>query len=63
MDFIYDIDFVFSLIRFEPGFLDEVSDIVDSSIARRIYLDDIEHTPIIERDTIRTCMTRIPITQ
>jgi hypothetical protein len=61
MDFVYDIDFVFSLIGFEACSFDELTDIVDSSITRCIDLDDIEHSFIIERETVCTGVARISI--
>jgi hypothetical protein len=63
MHLIYNIDLVLALVRFEPSLLDEVTDVVDSSIGCCIYLDDIEHGRVIKSDTIRTCMTWIAITQ
>lgn len=59
MDFIYNVDFVFSLIGFESRSLDEFADIIDSGIRCCIDLYDIEHGFIIESETVRTRMTRI----
>ena len=61
MHLIDDIDLIFSLIGFESGFFDKVSDIFDAIIARTIDLDTVEHGSRVESDTVRACMTRIPI--
>ena len=61
MYFIDDIDLVFSLIRFEPCFLDEITDILDTIVARAIDLDTVEHGTILERSTMLTLMTWISI--
>ena len=63
MYLIYDIDLVFSLIGFESGFFDQIPYILDTIVRRSIDLDTIEHIPIIERDTMSTDMTWIPILQ
>lgn len=59
MDFVDDVDFVFCLIGLESGTLDEVTDILDSVIARAIDLHDIEECIIIECSTIRTFVAGI----
>ena len=61
MYFIDNIDFELALIRFEPCLLDQFADIIYSSIARRVDLDTVEHRSIIERLTVFTCMTWIPV--
>ena len=63
MDFVYDIDFVFSLIGFEACSLDELTDIVDSSVRCCIDLDDIEHGLTIESKTVCTRMTWISVSE
>ena len=61
MDLIDDIDLIFPLVRLESRALDELTDILDSVIARAIYFYDIEHRLIVEGSTVRTYMTWIPI--
>lgn len=61
MHLVDDIDFVFSLVRFESSLLDEITDIVDSGIGCCIYLDDIEHGRVIKSNTIGTGMARVPV--
>jgi hypothetical protein len=61
MDFIDDVDFIFCLIGLESRSLDQITDILDSVIARTIDLDDIEEGISIESFTVRTFMTWISI--
>lgn len=61
MNLVDDIDFILSLIGFESGFFDEITDILDAVIARSVDLDTVEHRPRVESPTILTCMTGIPI--
>ena len=61
MDLVDDIDFILSLIGFESGFFDEITDILDAVIARSVDLDTVEHRPRVESPAILTRMTRIPI--
>ena len=61
MDFIDDIDLVLSLIGFESRLLDEITDILDTIVARSIDLDTVEHYSILECMTIPTFMAGIPI--
>lgn len=63
MDLVDDVDFIFSLIGFESGLFDEITDILDAVIARSVDLDTVEHRPRVESPTILTCMTGIPILQ
>ena len=63
MHLIDDIDLVCTYIWLESGFLDQISDILYSIVRCSIDLDTIEHIPIIERDTVSTGMTRIPVLQ
>lgn len=61
MHFIDDIDLVLSLIGLESCLIDEVADIVDAIVRCSVDLDDIEHRPIIERDTIGALMAWISV--
>jgi hypothetical protein len=61
MDFIDDVDLIFCLIGLESRSLDQISDILDSVIARTIDLDDIEEGIIVECSTVRTFVTWITI--
>ena len=61
MNFIDDIDFVLSLIGFEPRLLDEITHIFYAIVARSIDLDTVEHDSILECMTIPTFMAGIPI--
>lgn len=61
MYFIDDIDLVFALIGLESCLVDEVADIVDAIVRCSVDLDDIEHRPIVEGDTIGTLVAWISI--
>ncbi len=61
MNFIDDIDFIFSLIRFKSGLFYQITDIFHTCIARCIYFDDVEHGAVIERLAMDTDVTGIAI--
>jgi hypothetical protein len=61
MDFVDNIDFIFSLIWLKSCLLDQFSYIFYSVIACTIDLDDIEHGIRVKRLTILTCMTRVTL--
>lgn len=61
MHLIDDIDLIFSLCWSEFGVFDDLSYIFDTSIARCIYLYDIDHSLIGKSETVLTFFTRIPI--
>lgn len=61
MNFVYDIDFEFSLIGLKSCSFDKLADIIDSCIACCIDLDNVEHGLICKCDTVRTFMTGISI--
>ncbi len=63
MDFIDNIDLVFSLVWFESRLLDEVSHILDSIVRCSIDLDTIEHISFIKSYTVSTFMAWITILQ
>lgn|GEM_PF-5549039 len=61
VDLVDDIDFVLGLRRLELGSFDDIADIINSRIGRRINLDDIKQFPLIKGTTVVTHPTWIPI--
>jgi len=61
MDLVDDIDFIFSLCWSKFGMLDDFSYIFDTSVARSIYLDHIDHPLICKSKTIFAFLTWISI--
>lgn len=61
MDLVDDVDFVFGLSGLKLGSFDDITDIINSRIGRRIDLDDIEQFPFIKGTTVVTDPTWISI--
>ena len=61
MDLVNDIDFIFPLCWRELGMFDDFSDIINTGIARGIYLYHINHSLVGKSETIFTFFTRISI--
>ena len=63
MNFIDNIDFIFSLIWFKSCLLDEIAYIINSVVRCSINLDNIKHISCIKCKTILAYMTWISILQ
>lgn len=61
MNLVYDVYLVSALCRCESGMIDNLTDIIHSSIAGCVNLYDINHLACVVADTIRTFMTGVSI--